>query len=314
MNENENVGFDDFENALFGGDYQIDDDDSESEAVETEDTEDGDLLEDSVDDSEFDDDEESEEEDAEDADEEDPEPDTEEKEEKADEETAQTFTLKVNKEERQVTLEEMTALAQMGADYGRVKDQYSKSQQTVQDLQAQLDVFKDKKEVLDILDIVAEKTGAKVGELAEMLYISVRKKNGASEEVAKEELKSAKLERELNGMKAKQEKTQTQQQETAESRAQREIEAFRKEYPDVQLTGELVNKLTGDLQKGISLTAAYRKLEKAEADAKIADLEKQLAAKKQNDKNKQKSPGSQKDSGGRRTGSDYDDFERALFG
>lgn len=312
MNENENVGFDDFENALFGGDYQIDDDDSESEPVETEDTEDGDLLEDLEDDSEIDDEEDSEEEEEEETEQAESETDTEE--EKTAEETVQTFTLKVNKEERQVTLEEMTALAQMGADYGRVKDQYSKSQQTVQDLQSQLDVFKDKKDVLDILDIVAEKTGAKIGELAEMLYISVRKKNGASEEVAKEELKSAKLERELNGMKAKQEKFQTQkQEETAETRAQREIEAFRKEYPDVQLTGELVNKLTGDLQKGISLTAAYRKLEKAEADAKIADLEKQLAAKKQNDKNKQKSPGSQKDSGGRRTRSDYDDFVGALF-
>ena len=55
-------------------------------------------------------------------------------------------------------------------------------------------------------------------------------------------------------------------------------------------------------------------LEKAEADAKIKDLEQKLAAQIQNDKNKKKSPGSQKDSGGRRTRSDYEEFEKALFG
>jgi hypothetical protein len=207
----------------------------------------------------------------------------------------------------------MTALAQKGADYDRVKEQYTKGQQTIQDLQTQLNSFSTRKGALDVLEIVAEKTGTKLEEMAEMLYVSVRKSAGASEEVAREELKSAKLERELNGMKAQQTKTQ-QQKDDAEARAQREIDAFRKEYPDVQLTEELVSKLNGDLQKGVSLAAAYRNLEKAQDAAKIQELQQQLAAKKQNDKNKKRSPGSQKDSGGRRTRSDYEEFERALFG
>lgn len=320
MNENENVGFDDFENALFGGDYQFDDEDGDFEPEETDDTEDGNVIDDSADDDADSDDEEAEdaEEDEEESDEEEseeePADDAENEGEKpGDTDAGQTFTLKVNKEERQVTLEEMTALAQKGADYDRVKEQYTKGQQTIQDLQTQLNNFSARKSTLDVLEIVAEKTGTKLEEMAEMLYVSVRKSAGASEEVAREELKSAKLERELNGMKAQQTKTQ-QQKDDAEARAQREIDAFRKEYPDVQLTEELVSKLNGDLQKGMSLSAAYRNLEKAQDAAKIQELQQQLAAKKQNDKNKKRSPGSQKDSGGRRTRSDYEDFERALFG
>ena len=230
-----------------------------------------------------------------------------------DTDAGQTFTLKVNKEERKVTLEEMTALAQKGADYDRVKEQNTKSQQTIQDLQAQLEDFNSRKAVLEVLDIVAEKTGTKLEELAEMLYLNVRKSAGASEDLAKEELKRARVEKELSGFKTQ--KAQNEQQvENAETRAQREIEAFKKDYPDVQLTDELVSKLTPDLQKGTSLSAAYRNLEKAQADARIKELEQQLAAKTQNDKNKKRSPGSQKDSGGRRSRSDYEEFERALFG
>lgn len=313
MNENENVGFDDFENALFGDDYQFDDD-SDSEEVETDDTEE-EETEESEEGGEA---EGEEDEPADEAEEESDAEDSEEEEAEGEEPTGdtdagQTFTIKVNKEERQVSLEEMTTLAQKGADYDRVKEQNAKSQQTIQDLQAQLEGYTGRKNVLEILDIVAEKTGTKLEDLAEMLYISTRKSAGASEEVAKEELKSAKLEKELNGIKAQQTKSQ-QTKDDAQERAQRDLEEFQRNYPDVELTDALVEKLTADIAKGMSLSAAYRKMEKAQDAARIQELERQLAAKAQNDKNKKRSPGSQKDSGGRRTRSDYDEFERALFG
>lgn len=313
MNENENVGFDDFENALFGDDYQFDDD-SDSEEVETDDTEEEETEEpeeggEAEGEEDEPADEAEEESDAEDSEEE----EAEGEEPTGDTDAGQTFTIKVNKEERQVSLEEMTTLAQKGADYDRVKEQNAKSQQTIQDLQAQLEGYTGRKNVLEILDIVAEKTGTKLEDLAEMLYVSVRKGAGASEEVAKEELKSAKLEKELNGIKAQQTKSQ-QTKDDAQERAQRDLEEFQRNYPDVELTDALVEKLTADIAKGMSLSAAYRKMEKAQDAARIQELERQLAAKAQNDKNKKRSPGSQKDSGGRRTRSDYDEFERALFG
>ena len=64
----------------------------------------------------------------------------------------QTFTIKVNKEERTVGLAEMTALAQKGADYDRVKE---RAQQTIQELKTQLDGQKD---VMEIMTTLAEKT------------------------------------------------------------------------------------------------------------------------------------------------------------
>jgi hypothetical protein len=311
MNENENVGFEDFESALFGGDYQIDGE-GEFEEPETDDTEDGNVIDDSADDSASDSDDETEtkEDDAED-DSGDPDEDTENEDKSADGAgDQQTFTIKVNKEEKTVTLEEMTTLAQKGADYDRVKENYAKSQQTVQNLQTKLDELSKNQSAMEILSIVAEKTGASLEQLAESIYVNMRKSAGISEGEAKGELKSAKLEKELNSYKTQ----KAQPEDNADSRAKRDMDEFQKEYPDVQLTGELIKNLTADIQNGMSLSAAYRKFERQQSAAKIAELERKLAAKAQNDKNKKQSPGSQKDSGGRRTRSDYEEFERALFG
>lgn len=311
MNENENVGFEEFESALFGGDYQIDGE-GEFEEPETDDTEDGNVIDDSADDtaSDSDDETETKEDDAED-DSGDPDEDTENEDKSADGAgDQQTFTIKVNKEEKTVTLEEMTTLAQKGADYDRVKENYAKSQQTVQNLQTKLDELSKNQSAMEILSVVSEKTGASLEQLAESIYVNMRKSAGISEGEAKGELKSAKLEKELNSYKTQKE----QPKDNADSRAKRDMEEFQKEYPDVQLTGELIKNLTADIQNGMSLSAAYRKFERQQSAAKIAELERKLAAKAQNDKNKKQSPGSQKDSGGRRTRSDYEEFERALFG
>ena len=198
--------------------------------------------------------------------------------EKPDSGSEQKFTLKVNKEEKEVSLEEMTALAQKGADYDRIKERDAKSQQTIQDLQAQIDGFTAKQGVLDVLDIIAQKSGSSLEQLAESLYVNFRKSGGASEDAAREELKSAKLEKELGELKSQ----QTKQQEKAneeESRAQREMEQFRSEYPDVELTEELVDKLVPDVQKGMTLSAAYRKLEKAQEQSKTQHKEQERGEK-----------------------------------
>lgn len=310
MHENEDFGFEDFESALFDDDYQTgDDNDTEDPDVTETDDDSRDTGSDDQDDAEGDDFDEDEDTD----DSEDDGADGDAEGDKGNTNADGTFTIKVNKEERKVTLEEMTTLAQKGADYDRVKEQNTKHQQTIADLQSKLEGVSSQQAVLDILNIVAQRSNSTLEQLAESLYINFRKSAGASEEVAREELKSAKLEKELNSYKAKQ--TQQQEQETdAEARAQRDIEEFGREYPDVTLTEELVDKLVPDIQNGMTLTAAYRKYDKAQDTARIAELQRQLAAKAQNDKNKKRSPGSQRDSGGRSPKSDYDVFEKALFG
>lgn len=310
MNENEDFGLEEFESALFDDDYQTgDDNDTDDSDVTETDDDSQDTGSDDQDDAEGDDSDEDEDTD----DSEDDGADGDGEGDKGNTNADGTFTIKVNKEERKVTLEEMTTLAQKGADYDRVKEQNTKHQQTIADLQSKLEGVSSQQAVLDILNTVAQKSNSTLEQLAESLYINFRKSAGASEDVAREELKSAKLEKELNSYKAKQ--TQQQEQETdAEARAKRDLEDFAREYPEVELTEELVDKLVPDIQNGMTLSAAYRKYEKAQDSARIKELERQLAAKAQNDKNKKRSPGSQRDSGGRSPKSDYDVFEKALFG
>ena len=308
MEEREDFGFEDFESALFDDEYHADTEDFAETDAETEsdtDTQETDDTEVTEEDGEPED--EAAEEEAEE-----PEEETKEESDSATD-AEQMFTLKVNKEERQVTLEEMTALAQKGADYDRVKEQANQLRQSNADLQAKLDGMTPHQGALDILSIVAEKGGISMEQLAESLYVNFRKSAGASEDVAREELKSARLEKELNAYKA-QKSAQEAQETDNEARAKRELESFQKEYPDISLTEELVDKLLPDIQNGMSLTAAYRKYEKNQDAARIAELERKLSAKEQNAKNKRRSPGSQQDSGSRRVKSDFEEFEAALFG
>ena len=223
----------------------------------------------------------------------------------------QTFTIKVNKEERTVGIDEMKALAQKGADYDRIKEQNAQKQQTIDTLQAKLDGISSQQGALDILGIVAEKSGSTLEQLAESLYVNFRRTAGASEETAREELKSAKLEKELNAFKAQ--KTKQQEQESdGEARAKQDLADFQREYPDVPITEELVDKLISDIQSGMSLSAAYRKYERAQDAERIADLERKLAAEKKNAENKKKSPGSQVDSGSRQKADIFDEFMAAF--
>ena len=141
------------------------------------------------------------------------------------------------------------------------------------------------------------------------LRIGLLKKQGLSEDAANERLLRIDAERENAALKAA---AETPAKETGAERAQREIAEFRENYPDVELTQEVLDQLMVDVQGGMSLTKAYQKNETAKKDAQIAELQRQLAAEKQNKENLAASPGSQRDSGGKRTKSDYDEFMEAF--
>lgn len=224
----------------------------------------------------------------------------------------QKFTIKVNKQERSLTLDEMTEYAQKGADYDRVKGQLAESRQAVEQLQQTLASQHD---LVEMLELVASLDANKrsPAELVEGLYIRARMGQGMDEAAARASLRADKLQRENEALKehtAQEEKGQ----ETTEERARREIEEFQQLFPDVPLTEELADSLMPDIQAGMSMANAYRKAQDAQKDAEIARLNRELAAEKQNKKNKKASVGSQSDSGGRRGRSDIDDFNAALFG
>lgn len=223
----------------------------------------------------------------------------------------QTFTLKVNKEDHKVTLEEMTAYAQKGVDYDRVKEQNARLRQTNTELQEKIDGLAANQGVMDIIDMIAQKSGSTTDQIAEMLYVNFRKNAGASEDAAREELKSARLQKQLDAVN-KQKNEQQAKEDDAQERAKRDLAQFQSEYPDVSLTEELVDKLKADIQGGMSLSAAYRKYERAQEAAKIAELQRKLNANAQNEKNRKRSPGSQTDSGGSRQKDMFDEFLSAF--
>lgn len=219
----------------------------------------------------------------------------------------ETFTLKINHEEKTYSREEVIGLAQKGADYDRVKDQLSQSKQTAQELQSKLDSQQD---AMSLLEDLAKESATDVPGLLRDLRIGLLKKQGLSEDAANERLLRLEAEKQVAALKAT--AAETHKQETGAERAKRETEEFRANYPDIALSQELLDALMTDVQGGMTLTKAYQKYENAQKDARIAELQRQLEAEKQNKANTAASPGSMKDSGGKRSKSDFDDFMEAF--
>lgn len=220
----------------------------------------------------------------------------------------QMFTIRVNKEDRQVGIAEMTTLAQKGADYDRVKGQLTESRQQIQELQGERDKYRN---AMDVLETMAAEAELSLDEFVEQLQVNAEMQSGKTESEAKAEIRAKKLEKQLDAMKAE---TAAKQEPAAddESRATREVAEFREKFPDVELTEELCNELMADVQSGMSLSDAYQKRDNAQKVARIAELEKQLQAEKQNKRNRANSPGSQRDSGGKRERSEFDEFAAAF--
>ena len=222
----------------------------------------------------------------------------------------QTFTIKVNKEERTLSLAEMTEYAQKGADYDRVKGQLEESRKSEQEARKQLG---EQQEYIDVLNLISEQTKTPVEKLIERLHVETLKGQGMSEKEALAEIRAAKAERQVKAMTEQPPKTAPVEEKNSTSdRAQKELSEFRDTFPDVNLTKELVDKLMPDVQKGMSLLNAYQKQENARIAAELAEQQRKEAAEAQNRKNRAKATGSQKDSGTQSRKTAEDDFFAAF--
>ena len=223
----------------------------------------------------------------------------------------QKFVVQVNKETREVSYQDAPAWIQKGMDYDRVKGQLETAQQEQATLQAEVDKYKPH---VTLLEQAAEAAGVSLDQMLESVQLGMFRSKGMSDAEARAELRNLRLERQIQDL-AKQNQKPTaaepvQKPETDEKadRAQRDIEEFSRVFPDVQLTEDLVAKLVPDVQKGMSLTSAYLKMENQRLQTEAKQRQQQEAAKKQNTKNRAKTPGSMNDSGGQRTKDAYDDF------
>lgn len=219
-----------------------------------------------------------------------------------------SFTLRVNKEDKVVTREEMFTLAQKGMDYDRVKEQLTERDATITQLQQKLD---GSQPTMDMLEMISAETGVDIPQLLDQMHIHMRMQKGESEAEAKANIRAIKAERKLSAQeKAKEQKPAKPDNK---AKAEQELTDFRNRFPGVQLDEKMLEAIKPDVLKGMSLADAYQKQQLAQKDAEIAELKRQAAAAEQNRKNRAKSPGSQKDAGGKKTKTEYDDFMGAFM-
>lgn len=216
----------------------------------------------------------------------------------------QTFTVRIGEEDKQYTLDEMTELARKGAGYDDLQNHLTQAEQARDQLQAQID---GQQGVIDIMNLLAQKSNTDIKDIAKQLYVNFRKHAGASEDAALLELENAQLKKQVDTSNPAA-KGEDKKSDDARERARREVAEFRSLHPGVKLNDDMVAKLAPDVQKGMSLANAYQKMLNEQKAAELKEQERKAAVAAQNAKNKANSPGSQQDSGGRRQKSGVEDF------
>ena len=223
----------------------------------------------------------------------------------------QKFVVKVNKETREVSYEDAPAWIQKGMDYDRVKGQLENEQKLGRELQTKLD---EQKPVMELLELAAESSEMSIPDLLESVHLGMLMGKGMTEKEAKAELRALKAEKQVrnNAEKAAAPVKEEKAENTEDNRAQREVKEFMRNFPGVSLTDEQIQKMKPYINDGMSMTAAYLKMENARLEAEAAQQKQKDAAAAQIKKNRSKAPVSQRDSGGQRAKSAEDDFFAAF--
>lgn len=199
----------------------------------------------------------------------------------------ETFSLKHMDEIREVDREEMTRLAQMGLDYGRIRDRADKYEAFLKEMAGE-------KSIEELIDSV------RAAKLA--------KDTGMDSATA---LERVKLEREKKEFEARQGK----QKEEAESKAradqaeQKRRESFlrfAKEYPDVK-PQEIPKEVWKSVSEGMELADAYALHENKQLRERVKTLEAEKEALEQNAKNKERTAGSRATAGKKKETDPFDD-------
>ena len=206
----------------------------------------------------------------------------------------ETFTLKHLDETRTVGRDEVVSLAQKGMDYDRIRGKLDDVNAELADLKDWLTRYANGQDLTEFRDNVD------AGILAKQQGIDVK--------TAKERIK---LDRERKALEAERQKaTQAESEAEAQKRkAAEDIKEFNKRFPDVAAKlatdkDAVPQEVWDAVRRGERLADAYDKYtakqDAAAKDARIKELEEQLKAKTQTDKNKknaERSTGSTKSDG-----------------
>lgn len=229
------------------------------------------------------------------------------------------FILKHLGEEHTVNRDEVITLAQKGMDYDRIHGKYEELTAENTELKTQMSDYEKLKDQIEFFTDIAKESGMSVDELIEQtLAAQAANKNGTS---IAAELPNVKLSIERKAFEKEKSKWETSKGTAASAadaeNARREevskdLALFAEEFPDAakDIEHNVPQEVWDEVNKGQTLTAAYRKYAAKQKDAEIQSLKSQLEQAKQNEKNKSRSTGSQS------TGSinaNDDDFFNSLW-
>lgn len=200
------------------------------------------------------------------------------------------FSVKWLGEAKELTRDEVIQYAQKGMDYDRTKQALHALREEADALRA----FKAEHEaqIEELTAYLKEAGKTSLGDVLDDLRFSELIGKGDSADLAREKIRAARLERQL----AANAQRQTEQDE-GKRKAQADLEAFQKEYPDVKVDEALLKELGDDLKATGNLTRAYEKMQRRKLEADNAALRKQIEADKQKASNKRRTTGSQISSG-----------------
>lgn len=190
------------------------------------------------------------------------------------------FTLKNRDEQRQVTREEVVAMAQKGWDYDRVKEERDQLRQYRQEADPALELVKS----------YAQRNGMTVSDYLDYCRRQELIASGMSEQEAVQKVSMEKERADLDARRAEIEAQEQQRNSAAQAyrqakeARQRDFTDFMRAYPKVK-ADEIPREVWESVRGGRNLTEAYTMYENRR-------LQTELAAERQNRKNQETSPGS----------------------
>lgn len=206
----------------------------------------------------------------------------------------QKYKLKYLGEEKEVSIDEMTALSQKGMDYDRIKGKYNEIHTRLKELAGDVPI-----------DEFLTSLGAKAQENALSKRVDELLETGDYSEAGAR--KQAELEMRLKGQD-KLVKAQSEIQRRGRSIGEFAMnnEEFRKTFPDGRLAQEIIN----DINSGKSISEAWVNYQLAKERNSKAELEQRIAQLEQNLKNKE----SAAPSVSTKNTTETDPFLQGLFG
>jgi hypothetical protein len=194
--------------------------------------------------------------------------------------TDQTFILKHLDDVREVSRDEVIALAQKGLDYDRIREKFEAAETEAQ----------------SFLKELAAAQNVSVGELMNRVRAeTLAKQEGIDFSVALGRVQNQTEAKKLQAEREKLQATQSQGQE--QDRRQAAIRAFVAEYPDVQAQN-IPRGVWDTFSKTGDLVSAYRADENRRLKEELKTLKEKQAAEENNKKNKSRSTGSQRGESG----------------